>query len=130
MASTTVVGLSSLLVSFLEKLDRIAQMEESIRVLIDKTNALEIQKNGQSSGHAGVKEYYTTQEVAEKVDRKLYTVRQWCNNGRIAAKKKACGRGKLSEWMISHAEITRFQNEGLLPPDQGRNRPDRRRQHR
>jgi hypothetical protein len=44
-----------------------------------------------------------------------FTVREWCRLGRIRAGKKTCGRGSASEWIVSHAELTRVRNEGLLP---------------
>jgi hypothetical protein len=44
-----------------------------------------------------VKEWYSTAEVAEMVQRTEYTVREWCRQGRIHAKKKPCGRGKGGE---------------------------------
>jgi excisionase family DNA binding protein len=62
-----------------------------------------------------VKEFYTTAEVAEILGRAEYTVREWCRQGRIRAKKKPCGQGKGGEWLVSHEELTRFRNEGLLP---------------
>jgi excisionase family DNA binding protein len=62
-----------------------------------------------------VKEWYTTTEVAELLKRADYTVREWCRQGRIRARKKPCGRGKGGEWLISHEELLRLQNEGLLP---------------
>ena len=62
-----------------------------------------------------VKEYYSTSEVARLVKRSEFTVREWCRLGRIAAEKKACGRGNSQEWMIPHDELLRFQCEGLLP---------------
>jgi hypothetical protein len=62
-----------------------------------------------------VKEWYSTAEVAESLQRAEYTVREWCRQGRIRAKKKPCGRGKGGEWQISHEELTRLKNEGLLP---------------
>jgi hypothetical protein len=61
------------------------------------------------------KAWYTTGEVAEILDRAEYTVREWCRQGRIRAKKKLCGRGKGGEWLVSHEELTRLRNEGLLP---------------
>jgi hypothetical protein len=64
-----------------------------------------------------VKEWYSTAEVAEILDRADYTVREWCRQGRIRAKKKPCGRGKEGEWLVSHDELTRLKNEGLLPFD-------------
>ena len=62
-----------------------------------------------------VKAWYSTAEVAEQLGRAEYTVREWCRQGRIRAKKKPCGRGKGGEWLVCHDELTRLQNEGLLP---------------
>ena len=61
------------------------------------------------------KEWYSTAEVAKLLDKAEFTVREWCRLGRIAAKKKNCGRGVAGEWIISHEELTRVRNEGLLP---------------
>ena len=62
-----------------------------------------------------VKEWYTTAEVAEFLHKAEYTVREWCRQGRIQAKKKVCGRGRGGEWLVSHEELTRIRNEGILP---------------
>jgi hypothetical protein len=62
-----------------------------------------------------VKDWYTTAEISGILRRAEYTVREWCRQGRIRAKKKPCGRGKGGEWLISHDELTRLRNEGLLP---------------
>jgi hypothetical protein len=62
-----------------------------------------------------IKEWYTTAEVGGLLGRAEYTVREWCRQGRIRAKKKPCGRGKGGEWLVSHEELTRLRNEGLLP---------------
>ena len=62
-----------------------------------------------------IKEYYSTSEVANLVKRSEFTVREWCRLGRIAAEKRACGRGRSQEWMIPHDELMRFQCAGLLP---------------
>jgi hypothetical protein len=64
-----------------------------------------------------VKEWYSTTELAEMLDRADYTVREWCRQRRIRAKKKPCGRGRGGEWLVSHDELTRLKNEGLLPID-------------
>ena len=61
------------------------------------------------------KESYSTQEVAEIVGRDMFTVREWARLGRIRATKRPSGRGKASEWAISHAELERIRNHGLLP---------------
>jgi hypothetical protein len=62
-----------------------------------------------------VKEWYSTAEVAGILGKAEFTVREWCRLGRIRAEKKKSGRGPASEWNISHAELTRVRNEGLLP---------------
>jgi hypothetical protein len=56
-----------------------------------------------------------TAEVGGLLARAEYTVREWCRQGRIRAKKKPCGRGKGGEWLVSHEDLTRLKNEGLLP---------------
>ena len=61
------------------------------------------------------KEYYSTGEIARLLNRAEFTVREWCRNGRVWAQKRECGRGNTKEWMISHSELQRIQNEGLLP---------------
>lgn len=65
-----------------------------------------------------VKEWYSTAEVAKLLGRAEFTVREWCRLGRIRAEKKKSGRGPASEWIVSHAELTRVRNEGLLPTSQ------------
>lgn len=64
---------------------------------------------------------YSVKEVAEKIDRKPYTVREWCREGRINATKRVERRGGAELWSISAAELSRYRNEGLLPPDPDRN---------
>ncbi len=63
------------------------------------------------------KQWFTTEEVAQILDRAPWTVRQWCRLGRVQAKKRQCGRGLSAEWIISRDEIARIRNEGLLPQD-------------
>ena len=62
-----------------------------------------------------VKDWYTVAEVAEMLGRAEFTVREWCRLGRVYASKRECGRGCAKEWIISHEELTRIRNEGLLP---------------
>jgi hypothetical protein len=84
-------------VEILERLDRI---EAALALLVQQR---------------AIKEWYSTTEVAEVLGKAEYTVREWCRQGRILARKKPCGRGKGGEWLVSHEELTRVHNEGLLP---------------
>jgi hypothetical protein len=61
------------------------------------------------------RQFYTTKEFAERVDRSEYTVRQWCKNGRINAQKRPGGRGAYDEWQIPASEPQRFLDYGFLP---------------
>lgn len=63
-----------------------------------------------------VKDWYTVAEVAEILGKAEFTVREWCRLGRVRTGKRKCGRGRSQEWIISHDELLRIQNEGLLPP--------------
>lgn len=62
-----------------------------------------------------VKDWYGTAEFAQTARRAEFTVREWCRNGRVHAEKQGSGRSKYQSWVISHAEVQRFQKEGLLP---------------
>jgi len=72
-----------------------------------------------------VREWYSVEEFARIVGRAVFTCREWCRHGRIKAEKKGSGRGGHASWAISHAELLRFQREGLLPV-QGSVKPGRR----
>lgn len=80
--------------------DRLDRIEAMIAVLVERQAA---------------KEFYTPEEFARLVGREAFTCREYCRLGRIRAQKKASGRGKHAGWVIPHAELIRFQREGLLP---------------
>jgi hypothetical protein len=61
-----------------------------------------------------VRDWYSVEEFAVIAKRAPFTCREWCRQGRINAVKKESGRGAHSSWAISHAELLRFQKEGLL----------------
>ena len=67
------------------------------------------------SQFATVKEIYSPTEVAQLLGKQSFTVREWCRLGRIKAKKRACGSGASFAWGISHDELDRISNHGLLP---------------
>ena len=64
-----------------------------------------------------VREWYSVEEFAQIVGRAEFTCREWCRHGRIKAEKKDGGRGAYAAWAISHAELLRFQREGLRPAE-------------
>ncbi|MEM7476997.1 MAG: hypothetical protein AAF483_18590 [Planctomycetota bacterium] len=59
--------------------------------------------------------FYPNSEVAQRLGRAEFKVREWCRHGRILAEKRHSGRGLSKEWMISAEEVGRINNEGLLP---------------
>ena len=62
-----------------------------------------------------VKDWYSTTELAQLLNRRPYTVREWCRLGRVNASRTHAGRREVEEWRVSHQELQRIQNEGLLP---------------
>ena len=62
-----------------------------------------------------VREWYSVEEFSHIVRRAEFTCREWCRHGRIDAQKKSSGRGAHTSWVVSHAELLRYQREGLLP---------------
>jgi hypothetical protein len=61
-------------------------------------------------------DWYGTDEFARLVGRSEFTIRQWCRQGRVEARKKVSGRGAHAAWAISHEELERFRREGLRKP--------------
>lgn len=86
-------------------------MSEQVLQRLDRIETMLAQLISQRT----VKDWYTVAEVAQLLGRAEFTVREWCRLGRIYASKRDCGRGRAKEWIISHEELTRIQNEGLLP---------------
>jgi hypothetical protein len=79
--------------------ERLEKIECMLLVLVERQQA---------------KEWYSVEEFARIVGRSEFTCREYCRHGRIRAEKKESGRGAYASWAISHAELLRFQREGLL----------------
>lgn len=102
-----------------EVTDRIESLEKSVDELASRLARIEsvlCDLHELVTNRQTVKDSYTTQEVAKILDKKAYTVREWCRLQRVNAFKAMCGRGCEEEWRITHEELLRIQNEGLLPP--------------
>ncbi len=63
-----------------------------------------------------VREWYTTHEFARTVGKAEFTIREYCRLGRLRAEKRQSGRGAYPQWVLSNAELERYQREGLLRP--------------
>jgi hypothetical protein len=83
--------------------ERLEKIEALLVVLVDRQQ---------------VREWYSSTEFARIAGRSEFTCREWCRHGRVNAEKKDSGRGAHASWVISHAELLRFQREGLLPARQ------------
>lgn len=89
-------------IAFGQLLNRLDRIESTLSQLVQRNT---------------MKDYYTTAEVAKILGKAEFTVREWCRLGRVYAEKRQTGRGRTKEWMVSHQELTRIRNEGLLPLD-------------
>jgi len=61
-----------------------------------------------------LREWYDIDEFARIVGKAPFTVREWARLKRIRAEKRKSGRGAYAAWVVSHAELLRYQREGLL----------------
>ena len=86
----------------------------SIRPVLERLDKMEALL-GELLRQRVVKDWYSTDEVAEILGKSKFTVREWCRHGRVHCQKKKNGRGKYRAWVISHEELLRIQREGLLP---------------
>src|SRR5438132_1704097 len=66
----------------------------------------------------GIKEWYSTAEVAQHLGKAEFTVREWCRPSRVRAEKRRSGRS----WIIAREELLRLEREGLLPVSHARPR--------
>lgn len=62
-----------------------------------------------------VKDWYSVEEIAERVDRTPYQVREWLRMRRMKGSKRMGGRGRHKEWTVSHEELGNYLNHGLRP---------------
>lgn len=61
------------------------------------------------------KDWYTPAEIARIISRRPDTVRGWCREKRLAARKRALGRANKFDWEISAMELRRYRDHGLIP---------------
>lgn len=102
-----------------EQLNHLTDIKNLITPLVLRITNIEQALQVIASKHT-TKDQYTTNEFAKIVNVHPQTIRQHCVNNRIkASKQQGCGRGNVDEWRISHTELTRYQNEGLLPARAG-----------
>src|SRR5436305_13107848 len=79
--------------------ERLEKIEAMLAVLVDhQTN---------------VREWYSTHEFAKAVGKAEFTIREYCRLSRLRAEKRQSGRGAYAQWVLSHAELLRYQREGL-----------------
>jgi hypothetical protein len=83
-----------------EILTRLDRLESMLNVLVERQT---------------FKDYYEIEEFCRLVHREPLTCREWARHGRIRAHKKLSGRGSHARWVVTHAELLRYQREGLLP---------------
>lgn len=91
----------------------LASLHEKVEQLLTAKHSIEPTTLPQQASRA----WFSTEEVAALLGKAPFTVRAWCRNGRIEARKREAGRGKWGEWEISAEEIARYRDHGLLSAD-------------
>lgn len=82
--------------------------ERKLEEKLEKITALLIQQKT-------TKEWYSTADVAERLVKAEFTVREWCRLGHCKAEKKKPYRGGMKQWMIPHDELLRLESDGPAP---------------
>ncbi len=76
--------------------------KEFARMILDEVRAV--------LANETTKEFYSTEELAEALGKKPFTIREnWCNRGKIECDKDASGK-----WRIPGSEYRRLVNGGEL----------------
>lgn len=86
----------------------LARVERKLEEKLDKIAALLTQQKT-------IKDWYSTAEVAERLSRAEFTVREWCRLGHCKAEKKKPYRGGKKQWMIPHDELLKLESDGPAP---------------
>jgi hypothetical protein len=79
--------------------ERLERIEAMLAVLVERQQG---------------RQWYTTRQFGHAVGKSEFTIREYCRLGRLKAEKRQSGRGAYPQWVLSHAELLRFQHEGLL----------------
>jgi excisionase family DNA binding protein len=87
------------------------QLTIALDALLNGVAAADSDLNARHGQEVDVECWLSTTDAARVVRRSLFTVRQWCNHGRVHAAKTRNGR----QWRIRCDELERYRREGLLP---------------
>lgn len=98
----------------------LAALQGSIQELLVELGRVRAELQSRPAAPTRPQEWYSTAGASKLLQKSEYTVRQWCNEGRINAVKREERRGGSSLWKISTEEVARYKDEGLLPLDPSR----------
>ncbi len=90
-------------------------VEAAVLSLLDEVKQMRGQLNDLVNRQT-IKEFYTTEEFARLKGMMPKTIRDYCNEGRLKGEKQRTGHGRSKTWVIPHAELLRYEREGLLDP--------------
>lgn len=102
---------------------RLSKIHSLMERLPDASMTVEIMRRSETllndlASSDVVREWYTVQQLAERLERSAYTIAEWCRDGRIRAERCRSGHGPHKSWRVSHEELRRYEREGLLPPSE------------
>ncbi len=117
MQLTTSTGTAAVLHELLQRMATEGQLTITLNWRPDQSHQVPVAPIAPEPPPAEPKEWYSTEEFADLVNLKPWTIRDRCNRGKMPEARKLTKEeaGRNGGWVIHREAFDRYQREGLIP---------------